>query len=124
MQVRKLKTQLANLHVYHGDCHDQNIVFDVPAHRQQILRIGDRKARKRALMRYIAMGPSGPARLVFIDFGESRKLSGAVGKLCILACGAGERFAGAEMGHDDAEHEGLAPLEALLPAAELVAHFD
>lgn len=114
MQVRKLKTQLANLHVYHGDCHDQNIVFDVPAHRQQILRIDDRKARKRALMRYIAMGPGGPARLVFIDFGESRKLSGTVGKLCILACGAGERFADPEM-----EHEELTDEESMIDTADL-----
>ena len=100
-EVRKLKTALAGLDVYHGDCHDQNIVFDVPQHRREIFSTEDKKARKRLLMRYIALGPGGPARLVFIDFGDSLRVTSFAGKLCLFACGAGEKFADPEFEHEE-----------------------
>jgi hypothetical protein len=95
-EARRLRAGLRKLGIAHGDVHQNNLVFHVEAETcptcKELAPGEARQARKKRVIDAIALGPSGPARLLLIDFGKSRAVQGRVAWLMEDLFGGGRRM--------------------------------
>jgi len=95
-EARRLRAGLRTLGIAHGDVHENNLVFHVEAETcptdEEMASDDGRPARKKRLLDTIALGPSGPARLLIIDFGRAKSVKGRLAWLMEDVFGGGRRM--------------------------------
>lgn len=95
-EARRLRAGLRTLGIAHGDVHENNLVFHVEAETcptdEEMASDDGRTARKKRLLDAIALGPSGPARLLMIDFGRAKSVKGRLAWLMEDVFGGGRRM--------------------------------
>jgi len=91
-EAKRLQAALVRAGVKHGDWHERNLVFDVPAARA-LTAVGrtpsplEHHALRELIMQAIAQGPSGgAARMLVIDFEGSKPLGGMVDRFFASMC--------------------------------------
>lgn len=91
-EVDRMQKALIKAGIHHGDWHERNIVFDVPAVRALTVRGDDfedvvHDRVKEAIMKAIAAGPSaGRARIMLIDFAGATEIRTQLGTRTAMLC--------------------------------------